>query len=235
MANEWWRNPISATNPAQRGGTAAAPAANPQAAATSQALGGKKQGTGWTAPGQSGSFGFDDKGVGFGQYSGNLEGFDSSKFDPSHADYNNIKYIFGRAASQVDPYSEGAVNKVADLLNQWGLGATVEGSHGDRIRFGTGESIDVLRNAGRVGGDPNASLGWQWIDAAYDGQPTAGFMGGADQGGADYSDQGVNAGEMPTAPGLGADGGGDAERQALMQALAEKQQNQRNLGQIGSF
>lgn len=232
MANEWWRNPISATNQPQRG--VAATATSPTQAATTQALGGgKKQGTGWTAPGQSSNFSFDDKGTGFGQYSGNLEGFDSSKFDPSHKDYNNIKYIFGRAASQVDPYSEGAVQKVADLLNQWGLGAAVEGTYGDRIRFGTGESIDVLRNAGRVGGDPNATLGWQWIDAAYNGQPQAGF--GGDAGGPEYSDQGVTGGEYPTQgePGLGAEGGTDEERAALAQALAQKQG--KGLGQIGSF
>jgi hypothetical protein len=195
--------------------------------------GGKKQGVGWTAPGREANFSFDDQGTGFGQYSGNLEGFDSSKFDSGHKDYNNIKYIFGRAASQVDPYAENSVQQVADLLNKWGLGATVEGSYGDRIKFGTGESIDVLRNAQRVGGDPNASLGWQWIDAAYNGQPQAGF-GGVGAEGPEYSDAATAGGTgAPGEPGLDAEGGTDAEREALMQALQKKSPNQ--MGTIGSF
>jgi hypothetical protein len=200
--------------------------------------GGKKQGVGWTAPGREANFSFDDQGTGFGQYSGNLEGFDSSKFDSGHKDYNNIKYIFGRAASQVDPYAENSVQQVADLLNKWGLGATVEGSYGDRIKFGTGESIDVLRNAQRVGGDPNATLGWQWIDAAYNGQPQAGFGGpDAAAGGPEYSDT-QTAGSGTGEPGLDAEGGTDEERAALAQALQNQRQNQRasgGLGQIGSF
>jgi hypothetical protein len=50
-----------------------------------------------------------------------------------------------------------------------GVNASVENPDGeaDRIIFhDTGESIDVMRGGANVGQD-----GWQWIDAAYGGQP----------------------------------------------------------------
>lgn len=136
-----------------------------------------KQGRGFTnAQGAWGNFDYTPGTV--GQYASQLEGFDQSKLDPSHPDNNSLKYIFATAASNVDVNDPQAGAKVVAELQRMGINATLEGSYGDRIRFPTGESVDVIRNSQRVGGDPNATLGWQWIDATYDGQAAPGQTGG---------------------------------------------------------
>ena len=134
---------------------------------------------------------YNPNAVKVGDYVGQLEGFNTDKLNDSHEDSNTLKYVFARAASNVDVKSPGATQKVVDNLRAMGVNASVVNPDGeaDRILFGdTGESIDVMRGGANVGQD-----GWQWIDAEYGGQPAEGGPGGpAGPGGGPMSVPGVS-------------------------------------------
>lgn len=139
--------------------------------------GGQKDWRGFTN--QGGDWGggkYNPDAIQQGPFESQLEGFNSAKFDPTHADNNSLKYVFAKAASGVDVKQKGATQAVVDRLKAMGVNAAVENADGeaDRIIFlDTGESIDVMRGGANVG-----QAAWQWIDPFYDGVP-AGGPGGA--------------------------------------------------------
>lgn len=115
-----------------------------------------------------------------GQYRGNLEGFNTDKFDPNHPESSSLKVIAGRIMETIDPYSPNAVDDLVAKLNAAGIRASKEGTYGDLVRFlDTGEVVDVMRNADFVGGKEGATVGWAWMPheqaVAPEGAPEAGL------------------------------------------------------------
>lgn len=147
------------------------PAAAPSTAAATPAAG-TQQWRGFTNQGgQWGGGNYNPDAIQTGDFTGQLEGFNLAKLDPGHEDANSIKYVFAKAASGIDVKQPGATQAVVERLRAMGVNASVENPDGeaDRIIFhDTGESIDVMRGGAKVG-----QAGWQWIDAAYGGQPVA--------------------------------------------------------------
>ena len=129
-----------------------------------------------------------------GAFRGQLEGFNADKFDPSHPEALSLKMIVGREMEHVDVNDPNAMQQLAERLRARGINVEVRGTHGDLLHFlDTGEIVDVMRNADRVGGDPNATLGWAWM-------PTwtgAGTEGGAPSTAIDPMQGGFDGAEVP--------------------------------------
>ena len=90
---------------------------------------------------------------------GNVEGFDAANFaDPN---MQTAKYQAGRIFSRYDPNDAGALDKILGDAEFKGLFGNAKGVGPDKIDFGDGRPVDMIRGFGA----PGAKFSWQTEDA----------------------------------------------------------------------
>lgn len=93
---------------------------------------------------------------------GNVEGFDAGNFaDPN---MQTAKYQAGRIFSRYDPNDAGALEKILGDSEFKSVFANAKGMGPDKIDFGDGRPVDVIRGHGA----PGAKFSWQTEDAPMD-------------------------------------------------------------------
>lgn len=90
---------------------------------------------------------------------GNVEGFDAANFaDPN---MQTAKYQAGRIFSRYDPNDAGALEKILGDAEFKSVFANAKGMGPDKIDFGDGRPVDMIRGHGA----PGAKFSWQTEDA----------------------------------------------------------------------